>query len=203
MYKTKRVLACWLWRLRFSSQAEPISRLRSSFYTLCKWTRHHELDRGKPARGRWGVVQTLRITPGIGERSPNFCRSWKANRRPIFSISMLSLSLPRMPRLFKPSRGIFFTSNHRGSTKAYLYCWAGMRSGTVQAYSEYNVIGSPRSDSRYHRTINVANDVGQPFSRHTGGVNVVFADGSLRFISSDTSALIIFAMVSRAGGEKL
>ena len=78
-----------------------------------------------------------------------------------------------------------------------------MRSGTVQAYSEYNVIGSPRSDSRYHRTINVANDVGQPFSRHTGGVNVVFADGSLRFISSDTSALIIFAMVSRAGGEKL
>jgi prepilin-type processing-associated H-X9-DG protein len=38
-------------------------------------------------------------------------------------------------------------------------------------------------------------------SYHTGGANVVMADGSVRFMSDGTSLRVIFSMATRDGGE--
>ena len=42
---------------------------------------------------------------------------------------------------------------------------------------------------------------GEWASFHTGGANVLMADGSVRFMSESTSLRVIFAMGTRAGGE--
>ena len=39
------------------------------------------------------------------------------------------------------------------------------------------------------------------YSWHTGGANVLFGDGSVRFLSQSTTAATIVALVTRAGGE--
>jgi prepilin-type N-terminal cleavage/methylation domain-containing protein/prepilin-type processing-associated H-X9-DG protein len=39
------------------------------------------------------------------------------------------------------------------------------------------------------------------YSWHTGGANVLFGDGSVRFMPDTTSATIVIALVTRAGGE--
>lgn len=41
------------------------------------------------------------------------------------------------------------------------------------------------------------------YSAHTGGVNVLFADGSIRFLSSNTSPLAVCYYVTRANGETI
>jgi prepilin-type N-terminal cleavage/methylation domain-containing protein/prepilin-type processing-associated H-X9-DG protein len=42
---------------------------------------------------------------------------------------------------------------------------------------------------------------GEVYSFHAGGANAVFADGSVRFLSADTSIRILAALITRAGGE--
>src|SRR5262249_45572164 len=44
---------------------------------------------------------------------------------------------------------------------------------------------------------------GQIYSFHTGGVNALLADGSVRFLSQNTSIQALAALVTRAGGEVL
>jgi prepilin-type processing-associated H-X9-DG protein len=39
------------------------------------------------------------------------------------------------------------------------------------------------------------------YSWHTGGANVLFGDGSVRFMPDNTTATVIVALVTRAGGE--
>src|SRR5262249_34956073 len=39
------------------------------------------------------------------------------------------------------------------------------------------------------------------YSFHTGGANVVFADGSVRFLKDDLGIRVFAALVTRAGGE--
>jgi prepilin-type processing-associated H-X9-DG protein len=39
------------------------------------------------------------------------------------------------------------------------------------------------------------------YSWHTSGANVLFGDGSVRFMPDNTAATVIFALVTRAGGE--
>jgi prepilin-type processing-associated H-X9-DG protein len=39
------------------------------------------------------------------------------------------------------------------------------------------------------------------FSEHPGGVNVVFADGSLRFLTDGIAQAVLMALGTRAGGE--
>jgi prepilin-type N-terminal cleavage/methylation domain-containing protein/prepilin-type processing-associated H-X9-DG protein len=58
-------------------------------------------------------------------------------------------------------------------------------------------------------TINYASDfispgnnlAGDPYSFHTSGVNVGFADGSVRFISQSVTIQVLSALVTKAGGE--
>jgi prepilin-type N-terminal cleavage/methylation domain-containing protein/prepilin-type processing-associated H-X9-DG protein len=42
---------------------------------------------------------------------------------------------------------------------------------------------------------------GQIYAFHTGGTNILFADGSVRFASASTNISVIAALVTRAGGE--
>jgi prepilin-type processing-associated H-X9-DG protein len=39
------------------------------------------------------------------------------------------------------------------------------------------------------------------YSWHTGGANVLFGDGSVRFLHEDVSPLTVVALVTRASGE--
>jgi prepilin-type processing-associated H-X9-DG protein len=48
----------------------------------------------------------------------------------------------------------------------------------------------------------VANAFG-PTSRHPGGVNMAFADGSVKFLKNTIAPPIMWAMGSRNGGEVL
>jgi prepilin-type N-terminal cleavage/methylation domain-containing protein/prepilin-type processing-associated H-X9-DG protein len=50
--------------------------------------------------------------------------------------------------------------------------------------------------------INCSND-NEIYAFHTGGANVLRGDGSVRFLSSTTSPVLIAALVSKAGGETL
>lgn len=49
--------------------------------------------------------------------------------------------------------------------------------------------------------INCNNIQGDVYSFHSGGVNIGFADGSVRFVSSSTSITIVAELVTRGGGE--
>jgi prepilin-type processing-associated H-X9-DG protein len=39
------------------------------------------------------------------------------------------------------------------------------------------------------------------YSFHSGGVNLLMGDGSVRFVSNNTDAFVIVALVTKAGGE--
>jgi prepilin-type processing-associated H-X9-DG protein len=49
--------------------------------------------------------------------------------------------------------------------------------------------------------MNCNNLQGDIYAFHTGGANICFADGSVRFISSSISISTLAAMVTKAGGE--
>ena len=48
--------------------------------------------------------------------------------------------------------------------------------------------------------VNCTNDR-EVYSFHPGGANVVFADGSVRFLRADIGIRVFAALVTRAGGE--
>jgi prepilin-type N-terminal cleavage/methylation domain-containing protein/prepilin-type processing-associated H-X9-DG protein len=45
------------------------------------------------------------------------------------------------------------------------------------------------------------NGTGETYAFHTGGANVLFGDGSVRFLSADINIVTFAALVTRAGGE--
>ena len=71
-------------------------------------------------------------------------------------------------------------------------------------HSRYNHIMPPNSHSCNYNTIRWGGDSGGAYSassRHPGGVNIAFADGSVRFIKSTVAPVVWWALGSRAGGE--
>ena len=51
--------------------------------------------------------------------------------------------------------------------------------------------------------MNVSNVSGDIYSFHTGGANVAFADGSVRFLRDSTPVAMLIGMVTKGGGEVL
>src|SRR5262249_30635643 len=49
--------------------------------------------------------------------------------------------------------------------------------------------------------MNCNNLQGDIYSFHTGGANIVFADGSVRFVRDSISIVTLAALVTKAGGE--
>lgn len=45
------------------------------------------------------------------------------------------------------------------------------------------------------------NGTGGTYSFHTGGANILFADGSVKFVSAGVNIVVYAALVTRAGGE--
>jgi len=90
-------------------------------------------------------------------------------------------------------------SNHRG------FMWASgeIRCGT---YNHYYTPNSPTYDCVTNSTApGISQDTAVGFraarSRHTGGVNVLLADGSVRFVGNDIAAGTWTALATRSGGE--
>jgi prepilin-type N-terminal cleavage/methylation domain-containing protein/prepilin-type processing-associated H-X9-DG protein len=74
--------------------------------------------------------------------------------------------------------------------------WGDATSGNAQLY------GSSADGTMFPGAcgINCSNDFGL-YSFHTGGANVVLADGSVHFLKTTTDILSLVALITRAGGE--
>src|SRR5205085_10565974 len=48
-----------------------------------------------------------------------------------------------------------------------------------------------------------SNGTGETFGFHTGGANILFGDGSVRFVHQSISIITFAAMVTRSGGEAI
>lgn len=73
--------------------------------------------------------------------------------------------------------------------------WAGPCAGWMYGFEDDGVT------TRGPRFINASNKWANPFSFHTGGVNVAMADGSVRFLSDTINNQIFMAICTDAGGE--
>ncbi|NBO92959.1 MAG: DUF1559 domain-containing protein [Planctomycetia bacterium] len=74
--------------------------------------------------------------------------------------------------------------------------------GWADYNSEYYVHGADSAGNvgAGSCTINCTND-NEIYAFHTGGANVLLGDGSVRFLSNNTSAAIVIYMISKSGGE--
>ncbi len=73
--------------------------------------------------------------------------------------------------------------------------WAGPCAGWMYGFEDDGLT------TRGPRFINASNKWANPFSFHTGGVQVVLADGSVRFLSESMSNLTFIALCTERGGE--
>lgn len=73
--------------------------------------------------------------------------------------------------------------------------WAGPCAGWMYGFEDNGVT------TRGPRFINASNKWANPFSFHTGGVNVAMADGSVRFVSDTINNQVFMAICTDAGGE--
>jgi prepilin-type N-terminal cleavage/methylation domain-containing protein len=73
--------------------------------------------------------------------------------------------------------------------------WSGKNTGIILQGSSNDGATRPGLCA-----INCTNDH-EVYSFHLSGANAVFADGSMRFLSSDVSIQVLAALITRAGGE--
>jgi hypothetical protein len=84
-----------------------------------------------------------------------------------------------------------------GSSKAYLYSWAGLRAGSIVVYDSAGGIGSIKSGSLFFRTINVENSDGSNvFSLHPQICGVVRVDGSTEMLSENIDPLVMVSLAT-------
>ncbi len=83
------------------------------------------------------------------------------------------------------------------------YGWSDPDSGSGSLDGTHPTTGLVNSNSVFTGgtcLMNCNND-SEPYSMHTGGVNVCLSDGSVRFVRSGTSAFTWAALFTRSGGE--
>ena len=73
--------------------------------------------------------------------------------------------------------------------------WAGPAAGWMYGFEDD---GATRRGPRF---LNATNKWANPFSFHTGGVQVALADGSVRFLSDTTNNTVFISLCTYAGGE--
>ncbi len=73
--------------------------------------------------------------------------------------------------------------------------WSGPCAGWMYGFEDDG------ETTRGPRFINASNKWANPFSFHTGGVQVVLADGSVRFLSENLNNLVFIALCTESGGE--
>ena len=91
--------------------------------------------------------------------------------------------------------------------------------GWARAASDFDLKGSSRDGSvfpgpcainctngdnignNYPDPVYGTNGTGETYAFHSGGANVLFGDGSVRFLSADINIVTFAALVTRAGGE--
>lgn len=73
--------------------------------------------------------------------------------------------------------------------------WSGPCAGWMYGFEDDGLT------TRGPRFINASNKWANPFSFHTGGVNVAMADGSVRFLSDTMNNLTFIALCTDGGGE--
>ena len=91
--------------------------------------------------------------------------------------------------------------------------WTGSVPGAVLFPADNDGIGYPRAEDAAGMILGHAGgrrgpgdpngEVNQFFSEHPGGVNFLFADGSVRFLKTTLSSPTFHALATRAGGETL
>jgi prepilin-type N-terminal cleavage/methylation domain-containing protein/prepilin-type processing-associated H-X9-DG protein len=95
---------------------------------------------------------------------------------------------------------IAIASSGTASTKSYLFSWAGIRTGAIIPYDLNGDFRNPLLGFSPLRTINIANDLNQPFSRHFGLCNFGYIDGHVSAIS-DSIDTIVALRVAGASDE--
>jgi prepilin-type processing-associated H-X9-DG protein len=86
--------------------------------------------------------------------------------------------------------------------------WIAGNPGSCQLWDSYNHYMPPNSTSCIDRSIDGntqgyagVGDACPPSSNHPGGVNVTFADGSVRFVKDTINVTTWWAIGTRNGGE--
>jgi len=78
--------------------------------------------------------------------------------------------------------------------------WAGSHSGTLR-WNAYTHICPPNSIPCGSNQVGSVNDCLPPTSNHSGGVNIGFCDGSVKFVKNSVSTQAWWGLGTRAGNE--
>jgi len=79
----------------------------------------------------------------------------------------------------------------------------------VHGTNAYNHVGTPNTLACHNKTQEstqvweISNGIAPPTSRHTGGVNMCFADGSVKFVKDSVNVQTFWALGTRKGGETI
>jgi prepilin-type processing-associated H-X9-DG protein len=129
-----------------------------------------------------GSSNTVLFWESCGDRfrHPKFAKDLDLDSNVQDSFSLLVDTTPNL----------VITSNGAASTKSYLFSWAGDRTGAIIPFDLNGDFRNPLLGFSPLRTINVGNDVNQPFSRHVGLCNFGFVDGHVETINDSIDTIV-------------
>ena len=168
------------------------------------------LNRSQPARQRIGPIRSrvkhvagetlsfAKITDGIS----NTILAWESASGMFFRRSKSGLVSVDWNEFYDRYYSLYsyypnldesmvLKASSPGDAKGYFRAWAGLSIGTVQL--------DPSSTTK--QFINVLNHSGEPYSFHSGIVNVALADGSTRSLSESLDLAIFIGLCTCAGGD--